>query len=76
MSEVKVTAFRDREADVWVAESDDVRGLITKSDTLEEVVSKLRLLIPESLMDAGKNGHSDDVPFTLEVKDVAHALEA
>lgn len=75
MSYVRVTAFRDPEADVWVAESDDVPGLITEADTLEELVPKLRVLIPELLEANGKNGHSD-VPFTLEVKDVAHALEA
>jgi predicted RNase H-like HicB family nuclease len=75
MSEVRVTAFKDLEADVWVAESDDVPGLITEADTLEELVPKLRVLIPELLSANGKNGHGD-VPFTLEVKDVAHALEA
>lgn len=75
MSQVKVTAFWDAEASVWVAESDDVPGLITEADTLELLVPKLRGLIPELLEANGKNGHHD-VPFTLQVEDVAHPLEA
>lgn len=72
MSQVRVTAFRDVEAEVWVAESDDVPGLITEADTLELLVPKLKGLIPE-LLQANGVKVSDDVPFVLEVKDVAHA---
>ncbi|MFP4895175.1 DUF1902 domain-containing protein [Paraburkholderia sp. EG304] len=75
MLQVKVTAFHDAEADVWVAESEDVPGLITEADTLEALIRKLRALIPELLAANGKDARQD-VPFTVEVKDVAHAMEA
>ena len=48
-----VNAFWDNEAQVWVAESDDVPGLITESATLEKLIEKLRILIPELLLENG-----------------------
>ena len=35
------------EADVWVATSDDVPGLATEADSMDELVKKLRSLSPE-----------------------------
>lgn len=75
MSQVKVSAFWDAEADVWVAESDDVPGLVTEADSLELLMPKLKVLIPE-LLDANGLDGSHDVPFVLEVHEVAHAMEA
>lgn len=39
----------DAEASVWVAESEDVAGLVTEAETLEALLAKLRVLIPELL---------------------------
>jgi predicted RNase H-like HicB family nuclease len=39
----------DPEAEVWVAESDDVPGLATGADTLDALVDKLKVVIPELL---------------------------
>jgi predicted RNase H-like HicB family nuclease len=62
--EFTVRATWDAEASVWVAESDDVLGLVTEADDLEALLCKLRGLIPE-LLEA--NGvlppGGDDVPF-------------
>ena len=44
-----VTAQWDNEADVWVAESDDVPGLVTEAENPRELVRKLSRLIPELL---------------------------
>src|SRR6201999_1781010 len=44
-----VTAKWDDEADVWVATSDDVPGLVTESKTFEALLKKLRTLVPELL---------------------------
>ena len=44
-----VRAEWDSEAGVWVAESDDVPGLVTEADTLERLVERLRVLVPELL---------------------------
>lgn len=46
---VTVTAFWDAEANVWVAESDDVPGLVAEAETIEEPTAKLEVLIPELL---------------------------
>lgn len=42
-----VRAAWDGEAGVWVAESDDVPGLITEAETPNKLVEKLAVLIPE-----------------------------
>ncbi len=44
-----VTAFWDTETQIWVAESDDVPGLATGAATLDELVDKLNVMIPELL---------------------------
>ena len=44
-----VTATWDDEAKVWVAESDDVPGLVNEGPTLEALQAKIRVLVPELL---------------------------
>jgi len=44
-----VRADWDPEAEVWVATSEDVPGLVTESTTIEALAEKLRTLIPELL---------------------------
>ena len=63
-----VRAFWDNEADVWVAESDDVPGLITEADTVERLIAKLQIMVPELLEANGVLPPSDDdsgIPFTF-----------
>lgn len=43
----KVEAFWDSEAEVWVATSEDVPGLVTEASTIEALTQKLREMIPE-----------------------------
>jgi len=58
-----IRAEWDAEAGVWVATSDDVPGLATESETIEALIEKLRVMIPELL---SANGLPDeDVPFEL-----------
>jgi len=45
----RVRAQWDGEAKVWVAESDDVPGLITEAENPEKLAEKLMVLIPELL---------------------------
>ena len=59
-----VHAEWDEASAVWVATSDAVPGLATEAATTEELVSKLRTLIPE-LLEA--NGVSIDLPWTFEL---------
>lgn len=49
VKEVNVRAFWDDEASVWVAESEDVPGLVTEAETMESLQEKLRKLVPELL---------------------------
>ena len=69
-----IQAEWDDEADVWVATSDGVPGLVAESETIEALVLKLKLRVPELLevngIDAG-----GDVPFELLTRHfkVAHA---
>lgn len=44
-----VQAIWDSEVHVWSAHSDDVPGLVTESDTLEALATKLELMVPELL---------------------------
>jgi predicted RNase H-like HicB family nuclease len=44
-----VRAMWDNEAGVWVAESDDVPGLVTEAETQSALIAKLSVLIPELL---------------------------
>ena len=44
-----VHALWDGEAGVWVADSDDVPGLTTEAETLEDLLAKLRTMVPELL---------------------------
>ena len=39
----------DGEAGVWVATSEDVPGLVTEAETVEALMEKLRVLVPELL---------------------------
>jgi predicted RNase H-like HicB family nuclease len=75
--DVTVRANWDAQASVWVAESDDVPGLITEADDLEALMTKLRIIIPELLEANGALPlNVDEVPFRLIVLDRAHRLAA
>lgn len=45
----EIVAHWDGEAEVWVAESEDVPGLVAEADSPNGLVTKLRTLIPELL---------------------------
>ena len=59
-----IRAEWDDEADVWVATSDDVPGLVTEADTLEALSSKLNSMVPE-LLDANGYPDGNEVPYEL-----------
>lgn len=46
----KVEAFWDAEAEVWVATSEDIPGLVTETSTIDILTEKLRVMIPELLV--------------------------
>jgi predicted RNase H-like HicB family nuclease len=75
--DLTVRATWDAEASVWVAESDDVPGLITEAADLEGLIGKLRVMIPELLEANGALPPDvDELPFSLIVLDRAYRLAA
>ena len=70
---VIVHAFWDEEAGVWVATSEDVPGLVTEAANHNELIAKLKVMIPE-LLDANGYADGDDIPFKLvgEIDEIAH----
>lgn len=59
-----ILAEWDEDAKVWVATSDDVPGLATESVSMEKLIEKLKVLIPELLKANGLQGEFD-VPFEV-----------
>ena len=43
----EVEARWDSEAGVWVAESDDIPGLVTEAESMNALVEKVRVLVPQ-----------------------------
>ena len=59
-----VRAEWDEEASVWVATSDDVPGLVTEEATMEGLIDKLKVIIPE-LLEANGVRIDQEVPFEV-----------
>lgn len=70
---IKVLAFWDEEAHVWVAESADVPGLITEAATLEALSAKLEVMIPE-LFEANGSSLPVNLPIHLEARRELHSV--
>jgi len=68
MQELVISAIWDDEAEVWVAQSDDVPGLATEANTLEALTEKLRVMIPELLECNSGLPVEQDVPWELVAK--------
>jgi predicted RNase H-like HicB family nuclease len=59
-----IRAEWDDEVQVWVASSDDVPGLATEEKTLEGLIQKLKIMIPE-LLEANGTEMKQEIPFEL-----------
>jgi hypothetical protein len=59
-----VRAEWDEVAFVWVATSDDVPGLATEGATVEGLIEKLKVMIPE-LLALNEEAGEIDVPFEI-----------
>ncbi|WP_295392980.1 DUF1902 domain-containing protein [uncultured Thiodictyon sp.] len=62
-----VHADWDEEAGVWVADSVEVPGLTTEAATVEDLVAKLKVMIPE-LLTANGTPIQEAVPFELLIR--------
>lgn len=77
MSTYNVRAEWDEEASVWVASSEDVPGLATGAETVEALIEKLRVIIPELLEENGLlPAEGTDVQFAITAERTEHARRA
>jgi len=70
-----VNAFWDGEAKVWCAEGVDVPGLCTEASSIEALMEKLEVMVPEMLEANGLLPlGEEEVPFELvsRISAVAH----
>ncbi|HET8700532.1 MAG TPA: DUF1902 domain-containing protein [Nitrococcus sp.] len=67
MPHIRIKAVWDPEAEVWVAESEDVPGLVTEADTIEALTDKLRVLIPELLEANGITPVTDNHSLSFDL---------
>jgi hypothetical protein len=57
MSEYLVNLIWDKDADVWVATSDDIVGLVLESGSLDALIERVRFAAPELLeLNSQKHG--------------------
>ena len=69
MSPYRVIVEWDEEAQVWVASSEDVPGFATGADTFEDLIAKLKIVIPELLVENGLlPAGTDNVPFAIKAE--------
>jgi predicted RNase H-like HicB family nuclease len=66
----QIHAKWDEDARVWVAFSDDIVGLSTEADTVEELEARLLEVVPELIELNGIKGHKpnnnySNIPFQL-----------
>ncbi len=55
----------DDEAKVWVAQSEDVPGLVTEAENLDALMEKLRVMVPELLDLNGALPKDDSLPIEV-----------
>ncbi len=72
--ELVVHAIWDDEAKVWVATSDDVPGLATEAPSWDQLIPKLKVMIPELLDANGYADSDDDIRFKVlgEINETTH----
>lgn len=73
-----VKATWDDEAKVWVATSNDILGLVTEAESMDAMVKKLQVIIPELLDANGYPDGDDEVLFQVnsELTAIAHRQAA
>lgn len=77
MTKFQIHAEWDEEALVWVATSDEVPGLATGAHTLETLIDKLKIVIPELLEENELLPESGlDIEFAVNAERTEHTRRA
>ncbi|MGB6537646.1 MAG: DUF1902 domain-containing protein [Xanthobacteraceae bacterium] len=63
---IAVDARWDSEANVWIATSNDVAGLVVEADTWPAMIEEVRLVLPELLEVSGERGDNLLLTFRAE----------
>lgn len=66
MQPLKINAMWDDEASVWVATSQELDGLAIEATTIDALIQRLKIVIPE-LIELNHSGQMiDELPFMLD----------
>jgi hypothetical protein len=63
---ITINARWDAEANVWIATSDDVAGLVVEADTWPAMIEEVRLVLPDLLELSGEKSDNLSLTFRAE----------
>lgn len=66
MNEYTIILTWDDEASVWIAESEDIPGLILESDSCDTLIERVKLAIPDLLENEKTNNLQTRLHFRAE----------
>jgi predicted RNase H-like HicB family nuclease len=66
MIEYSITLTWDDEASVWIAESDDIPGLILESESFDKLIERVKTAVPDLLELEGKEHPQTKLHFKAE----------
>ena len=64
--EIGIQAKWDGEANVWIATSSDVPGLVVEADTWPQMIEEVRLVLPDLLEVSGQPHKDLSITFKAE----------
>jgi len=64
--DITIQARWDGEANVWLATSEDVPGLVVEADTWPGMINEVQLVLPELLEVSGQAGDRLSLTFKAE----------
>lgn len=64
--DIAIQARWDGEANVWIATSNEVRGLVVEADTWASMIDEVRLVLPELLEVSGQAHENLSLTFKAE----------
>jgi len=66
MTEYYIILTWDDEASVWIAESDDIPGLILESPSFDNLIERVKIAVPDLIKNDGKTQSQARLHFKAE----------